>query len=315
MAVAPEVVKAVATLPMDLRRIRHFVTLADTLNFRRAAERLHIAQPALTVSIQKLECELGTTLFLRDARGVTLTPSGAVALLEARRLLFHAGQFAEIVRAADTGVGGTLRVGFVGSTTHQVLPWIVSRFRQAYPGVELVLKEATSANILRWITEEALDVGLVRTPLLSTGDIALSLLQTDRFVAALPAHHPLAARTSLELGMLAREPFVMYEPAEASGLHAAAMIACQSAGFLPIVRQEATQIQTVLALVEGGFGVALVPSVMPAQGEGRVRYLPIDDYPEAAGIGIALAVASSSEPPKVRHFREVAMGFPASIAG
>lgn len=280
--------------------------LADTLNFRRAAERLHIAQPALTVSIQKLEAELDTALFVRDQRGVALTPSGRVALAEARRILFHAGQFSELVHAAASGLGGTLRVGFVGSTTYHVLPRLVSRFRDEYPGVELVLRDATSASILRSLEEEALDVGLVRTPLMAHGTAALVPLERDQFVAALPRANPLAREPSLTLSDLSRERFVMYARGEASGLHSAAMSACQLAGFLPRVTQEATQIQTVLALVESGLGVALVPSIMQRFASDRLVYRPLADYPLAASIGIALTYLPQLESPVVRHFREVA---------
>ncbi|ABF12010.1 DNA-binding transcriptional LysR family regulator [Cupriavidus metallidurans] len=292
---------------MDLRRIRHFVVLAETLNFRRAAERLHIAQPALTVSIQKLEAELDTTLFLRDARGVALTASGRVALLEAKRILFHAGQFSERVHAAASGLGGTLRVGFVGSTTYQVLPRLVSRFREEYPGIELVLKEATSTSILRSLEEEVLDVGLIRTPLMSRGTATLISLQEDRFVAALPRRNPLAAKQPLTLADLAQERFVMYAQTEASGLHAAAMAACQTAGFLPRITQEATQIQTVLALVESGLGVALVPSIMRRFGSDKLVYSTLANYPNTTSIGIALAFSPHADGPAIRHFREVAI--------
>src|SRR3546814_332310 len=133
---------------LDLRRVRQFVVLAETLNFRRAADRLHMTQPPLTVAIQKLEAELGSRLFERGGSGgVSLTPSGQAALAEARRLLFHNVQLLAAARAASAGTGGALRVGFVGSTTNGVLQRIVRLFRAEYPGVELVLKEGTSMRI------------------------------------------------------------------------------------------------------------------------------------------------------------------------
>ncbi|MCT9070330.1 LysR family transcriptional regulator [Cupriavidus gilardii] len=291
---------------MDFRRIRHFVVLAETLNFRRAAERLHIAQPALTVSIQKLEQELETQLFVRETRGVTLTPSGHAALAEARRILFHAGHFREAAHAAASGMGGTLRIGFVGSTTYHLLPQLVSRFRAEYPAVELTLKEATSASIVKQLEDGALDVGLVSIPLLQAGRITLAPLEHDRFVAALPRHHPLAGHRSLNLSELAGERFVMYAREEASGLHAAAMTACQLGGFQPRITQIATQIQTVMALVESGLGIALVPSIMHRFANERLACIPVDDMPEAASIGLALAYCDDTETPTGRHFRQVA---------
>ncbi|MGH8807899.1 MAG: LysR family transcriptional regulator [Noviherbaspirillum sp.] len=291
---------------MDLRRIRHFVVLAETLNFRRAAERLHMAQPPLTVSIQKLEAELGTKLFVRGSSGVTLTPSGQAALVEARRLLFHGCQFAQSARSALDGTGGSLHVGFVGSTTYGMLQKLVPLFRTEYPGVELILREATSARIVQLLEEDALDIGLVRTPLLQSSKTGLVPLERDEFVAALPHGNQLAAKEPLKLGDLAGESFIMYVRTEAAGLYTAAMLACQQAGFLPRVTQEAVQIQTVLSLVESGLGVALVPSVMQHFVSDKIVYRALADCPPAAEIGLALVYRPEMESPAAQRFRMLA---------
>lgn len=291
---------------MDLRRIRHFVVLAETLNFRRAAERLHMAQPPLSVSIQKLETQLGTKLFVRTPNGVTLTPSGQAALVEARRLLFHGSQFEQIAHSASDGTGGTLQVGFVGSTTFGMLQKLVPLFRTEYPGVELILREATSTRIVQLVEDDALDVGLVRTPLLRSSNATLVPLERDQFVAALPRGNRLAGKSLLELGDLADESFIMYTRTEAAGLHSAAMIACQQAGFLPRITQEAVQVQTVLSLVESGLGVALVPSVMQRFVNDKIVYRTLADFPAAAAIGLALLYRPEMESPAAQRFRALA---------
>lgn len=293
--------------PMDLRRIRHFVVLAETLNFRRAAERLHMAQPPLTVSIQKLEAELGTRLFERGAQGVTLTPTGRTVLAEARKLLFHGAQLGAIARSALEGTGGTLHVGFVGTTTYGMLQKVVSRFRSECPGVELVLHEATSVAILQQLEDHGLDVGLVRTPLLGTTAATLVPLERDEFIVALPRGHALAGRGPLRLGDLAAESFVMYGAGAAAGLHSAAMLACQSAGFLPRVTQQGVQVQTLLALVESGLGIALVPSVMQRYASDKIEYRPLLDLPEVAAVGLALAYLPQTESPAAARFRAAAL--------
>ncbi|MEW6645344.1 MAG: LysR family transcriptional regulator [Pseudomonadota bacterium] len=293
---------------LDLRRIRQFVVLAETLNFRRAAERLHMAQPPLSVSIQKLEAELGARLFTRGgAGGVSLTPSGQAALVEARRLLLHNEQLLAAVQAAATGTGGALRIGFVGSTIHGVLQKIVRRFRDTFPDVELVLKEATSVRIAERIGRGDLDVGLVRTPLMTPAQAHLMPLLTERFVAALPLGNPLSQKRELKLQELAGESFVFYTRDDAAGLQAMAMLACQHAGFLPKVTQEATQVQTMLSLVESGLGVALVPSVMQHIPNPGVAYRPVTDISPAAGIGLALLLPELSSPAALR-FRDIARG-------
>ena len=292
---------------MDLRRIRHFVVLAETLNFRRAAERLHMAQPPLTVSIQKLEAELGTRLFDRGSQGVSLTATGRTVLAEARKLLFHGSQLGAIARSTIEGTGGTLHVGFVGTTTYGMLQKVVPHFRAEYPGVELVLHEATSVSILQQLEDQSLDVGLVRTPLLRATTATLVPLARDDFIVALPRGHALGGQGPLHLRELANETFVMYGEGASAGLHGAAMLACQSAGFLPRVAQRGVQVQTLLALVESGLGIALVPSVMQRYVSDKIVYRPLLDLPESAAVGLALAYMAQTETPAAARFRTVAL--------
>jgi DNA-binding transcriptional LysR family regulator len=238
---------------------------------------------------------------------VALTPSGRAVLVEARKLLFHGGQLQAVARDVVEGTGGTLHVGFVGTTTYGMLQRLLPRFRAEYPGVNLVLRESTSVAILDQLEERALDVGLVRTPLLRPTQATLVQLENDRFIVALPRGHELAQRGPLQLADLADQAFVMYGAGAAAGLRSAAMLACQSAGFVPKVSQEAVQVQTLLALVESGTGVALVPSVMQRYGSDQLLYRPLEDLPQAAEVGLALAYVKGGETPAAQRFREVAV--------
>ncbi|NIJ18154.1 LysR substrate-binding domain-containing protein [Sphingobium vermicomposti] len=243
---------------MELRQLRYFVTLADTGNFHRAAERLHISQPPLTVAIRKLEAELGATLFDRGSRGVTLTPAGRSSLEIARATLAQADRFREAVREGAVGERGRLRVGFVGSATFELLPRLITEYRRRYPAVELVLEEATSAEIARKLAATELDVGLVRLPLLHIAAVDTRVIDPDELHAAIPVGSPFASADSVELSALAQQPFILQS--RISVLHSITLTACQKAGFMPIVAQEAAQLSAVLALVRSGLGVALVPS-------------------------------------------------------
>lgn len=292
---------------MDLRRIRHFVVLAETLNFRRAAERLHMAQPPLSVSIQKLEAEFGTKLFVRETTGVSLTSSGRALLPEARKLLFHGQQLAETAKSAVDGTGGTLRIGFVGTTTWGMLQRLVPAYHAEYPGVELMLHEATSVQIVQQLEDRAVDIGLLRTPLLQSTSATLLQLEQDTFVAALPRGHPQAKKGPLHLADLANEQFVMYASSAAAGLHAAAMLACQEAGFLPKISQHGVQVQTLLALVESGLGIGLVPSVMQRYVSERIVYRPLTGLSAASSIGLTLAYMAENESPAAALFRKAAL--------
>lgn len=243
---------------MELRQLRYFVTLAETQNFHRAAERLNMSQPPLTVAIRKLEEELGTPLFVRGARGVTLTPAGRASLDMARATLSQADRFREVVREGAAGERGRLRVGFVGSATFEILPRIIPEYRRLHPGVELVLQEATSVEIGRKLAAGELDVGLVRLPLMETAAIDTEVIDPDELHAALPSGSHLALDSEVRLESLATEPFILQS--RISVLHSVTLKACHAAGFVPVVAQEAAQLSAVLALVRSGLGVALVPA-------------------------------------------------------
>jgi DNA-binding transcriptional LysR family regulator len=289
---------------MDLRQMRQLVVLAETLNFRRAAERLHIAQPPLSISIRRLEENLEVRLFERGRRGVRLTEAGRAALHDARLALFHAEQARRAARAAAAGEVGTLRVGFVGSATYALLPRALPEFRRRFPRVQLELTESTTARILARVEEETFDVGIVRSPVVRATPLRIETIERDVFAAVLPARHPLARSHRLRLADLAAEPFVFYSATEVPGLHAVALLACQAAGFTPRVSQEAVQVQTVVSLVESGFGVALAPSVAKRHSPERVVFRQLADPERTLAVGLALVYNAEPESGLVKRFRE-----------
>lgn len=291
---------------VDLRRIRHFVVLADTLNFHRASQRLHMTQPPLTVSIQKLETELGVQLFERHARGVRLTPSGEAALGDARQILHHAVSFAEKAALAQSGMAGLLRVGFVGSATQGVLQRLIPRFRAEYPQVELLLRDSSSMQILRELADERIDIGLLWTPVLDAMGSEFLTLQRQSLVVALPQGHPLARRRKLALSELRDERFIMYDATQAEGMRSVCMLLCQQAGFVPRSTQEAIQIQTVLALVQTGLGIALVPSMMAELAHAQLVFLPLHGLADQQLIALAMAYRAQSGQPAVQRMRALA---------
>jgi DNA-binding transcriptional LysR family regulator len=292
---------------LDLRRIRHFVVLAETLNYRKASQLLHMTQPPLTVSIQKLEAELGIRLFERDAKGVQLTRGGQAALADARRILQHAEAFAEMAALAESGRAGQLRIGFTGSATHGVLQRLVPRFRAELPRVELVLREGSSMGIVQSLATGDIDAGFLWTPVLKPMGAEFQILQRDTLVAALPKGHRLARQQQqLRLADLAQEAFVMYDALQAEGMRSVCMMVCQRAGFVPRAAQEAIQVKTVLTLVETGLGIALVPGlVQRASGEGVV-YRPLAELEGEDLIGLALAYRPQSTDPTVAALRALA---------
>lgn len=271
---------------MNLRHLRYFSELADTLNFHRAAERLHISQPPLSVAIRKLEEELGVVLFDRDQRGVRLTAAGRAALGPARQAIELAEQVREAVRQGAAGRRGRLTVGFIGSAIGDLLPRIISPFLRDFPQVELAFEEMNSVQIVQAIDARQVDIGLVRLPVMDSTPVKIDVIENDILMAALPREDVLSRRKVIPLRTLEDRPFVIYSPA--SVLHATIRLACHRCDFTPRVVQEATQVQTILSLVEAGLGVALVPSrSVRFAGEG-VRIVALDEQ-----VPISMGIARS----------------------
>jgi len=260
---------------MELRHLRYFVTVAEELHFGRAARRLHLSQPPLSMQIKALEEEIGVTLLLRNQRHVELTPAGEVFLKEARDILARADAATEAARRAARGETGDLRVGFVTIADYSILPAVLQRFRRASPDIRLVLQEATSDVQLRELGEARMDVGFVLPPVEEDRLHVLPLLQ-EPLVAALPESHPAArARGPIALRRLADSPFILFPRHMATGLYDDTIRFCRQAGFSPRVEQEAVQMQTIVSLVSVGLGVALIPASLRHLGRTGVVYKPL----------------------------------------
>ncbi|HSU20808.1 MAG TPA: LysR family transcriptional regulator [Variovorax sp.] len=294
---------------MELRQLRQFIVLAEEGSFSVAAQRLHMAQPPLSVAIRKLEEEIGLPLFVRGSRGVRLTAAGEAALAAARRSLDAASQIAAAALQAEAGDAGRLRIGFSGSVTVRLLPRLVQAFSQRCPAVHLSLSEGTNLELLSRVAAGALDLGLVRLPTSRPPELRFQQVEEDHFCLALPKGHALARKPSIRLAQLENQPFIAYAPSPVGGLHAAASRVLQDAGVAPRVTQEAVQVQTVLGLVASGLGVALVPAANTVyQRSSGAVFRPIADLPPAATIGIALAHHGRNPNPALRRFLTVAEG-------
>ena len=294
---------------MNLRQLRQFVTLAETGNFHRAAELLHMAQPPLSVSIRKLEEEMGEALFDRRSTGVFLTPVGEAMLADARLSLFHADQCRQAVIDAGQGQGGLLRIGIIGSATYALLPELIPSLRERFPKIELELAEATSSEILEGLISRRFDVGFVRYPVLHPTPFELLPMDRDDFVLAVSEHSPFAAQDAIALSDAALEPFIMYPQDKVPSLSALALMRCQLSGFAPRVAQEATQVQTIMSLVASGLGMGLVAGVARLVMPRGVKCLTLTDNPPGFHVGIALARLQGNTSRLVERFTEHALRF------
>jgi DNA-binding transcriptional LysR family regulator len=290
---------------MNLRHLRHFIAVAEELHFTHAADRLRIAQPALSRSIRMLEEELGVNLLERTQRRVRLTPAGRLYLDRAVRILQDIDRANEDVRRASAGEAGRLSIGFIHSSTYSVTPVILEHYRARYPDVELVLNEFTIWDQLTALKDNVIDVAILRPPVNDTG-IDSFTFRSERFLIVVPQSHALARLQSASVSELRDVDWVFFSQQQSPLFHSRIIAMCERAGFAPRVSQYATQIHTVLGLVRAGIGVAVVPSVARNMTIPGIHFLEIEEKP--APVQIALAWRQADNSPTVAAFRQIVSG-------
>jgi DNA-binding transcriptional LysR family regulator len=299
----------------SLRQFQQFLAVAETMSFRRAAKRLHMAQPPLTAAIRQLEEEIGVRLFERTNRINKLTAPGEVLRDEARRAIVQAERAVALTRRAGGGVIGSLRIGFVASAVRQSLPRLVAEFRETHPAVMLELEEATTARQLAALLEDRLDVGIVVLPLTPAPDISVHVLAKSSLMAAIPACHPLAddSESSIDLAALGHEPWILFPASEGPGLYSTILRACAEAGFAPQIAQRAIQMETIVGLVAAGLGVALVPSLFSESPREGVLFRELAGAGSPVPYEVALAWRKDDKTPVLREFIRIGtLGAPES---
>ncbi|CAA9463972.1 MAG: Transcriptional regulator, LysR family [uncultured Rubrobacteraceae bacterium] len=295
---------------MELRHLRYFVAVAEDLHFRGAAERLRIAQPALSQQIRKLEDDLGVKLFDRSGRRVRLTPAGSAFLEGARATLGQAEGARRAAVRADRGEVGRLSLGFTGSAAHEVLPRLVRAFREDRPDVELELRSLYTPQQVRALEEGRIDAGLLRSP--PVHDL-LEVLPVSReaLLAVLPEDHPLASEERVPLAALADEGFVLPPRRLSPAIHDRVIGLCRQAGFSPRVVQESAEsesdsaaLQSIAGMVASGLGVSLTVNIPESLNNPGAVCRPV--YGPEAGWDLVLAWRRDEGSPVVRAFVEVA---------
>jgi DNA-binding transcriptional LysR family regulator len=241
---------------VELRHLRYFMVVAEELNFSRAATRLHMAQPPLSVAIRQLEQELGTELFVRTTREVRLTEAGRVLVDGAQRTLAEADRAVAAARRAGAGELGRLTVGFSWSARFETLPALGQAFHATNPGVELLTQEMWNADMAPALRRGLIDVAVSLCPELPP-DLSHEVIRTERPIAILAEHHPLAREASIPVEALAGEELLLFPRELAPRLHDVLVGICRGAGFEPRLRSESFHTSWDLVLLADV--VALAP--------------------------------------------------------
>lgn len=262
---------------MDTRQMRCIVAIAEAGSLTKAAERLGLAQPALTQTLNRLEQELGIRIFTRSRRGATLTDAGLAILDDLRASLAYGDAAAERARAMGAGRAGRLTVGFVTHAVYEVLPNALRRLRAAHPQLDVVLREMSNAEQVAALEGGRIDIALLHPPVTVTARVHELRLGEEPMVAALPAAWPMAEDGCVSLADIARHGLVWFPEEQIPALRAQLLGALRRAGHETRVVQDANRTLTVLACVAAGLGCSLLPrSVRALQHEG-VRYAEVRD--------------------------------------
>lgn len=260
---------------MELRLLEQFVAVGEELHFGRAAERLFMSQPPLSMAMQRLEQEMGVSLLARNRRGVQLTAAGAVFLGEARQVLASVARAVELARQTAEGHVGRLRLGCMGPAVAAGLSDIVQSFMAAHPDVQMQLDEQISFRQLEMLRSGALDLAVVRLHGRHPDFCHTRLFCRDVYVAAVPADHPLARQCQVSLADVRGESIILYPRRMGPELYDAVIASCHEAGFSPHIVQEVATKSTTLALVASGLGIAFVPASLAKAGYNGVQFVPM----------------------------------------
>ena len=291
---------------MELRHLRYFQAVAEELSYSRAAQRLRIAQPALSRAVQEVEAALGAQMLERNRRTVRLTPAGRVLLREAAILFERWDEAMRRVRRTAAGEEGELRIGYIGPPTQPFLGKLLREYRRRYPLVSLHLEERTPERVWEMLAKGRLSLAFTRpVPTAEAAGLRTIVLRKERLGAVLPVHHPLAKKSALAWKHLAHEPLIVLARREGVGLHDAVLAGCRAANFSPRLAYTPSLIGTVLSYVEAGVGVGIVPESVVTP-ETALRFVPLKPV---VSVPLVLVWQEADDTPAVQRLRELVVAW------
>jgi DNA-binding transcriptional LysR family regulator len=289
---------------MELRQIRSFLSIAETLNFGRAAEMIHLSQPALSLQIRALENEIGVRLFERNRRKTVLTAAGVAFREDASGALLRLDQAVHKAKLAANGKLGILRIGFISTAGNEIVPTIIRQFREVNAEVEFSLRNVLTTDQIQMLEAGSLDIGFLRLPIGGHSELEVVTVHREPFVLVVPSSHKLAKRKRVRLREAAGQDFVMYERTYAPGFHDLIFGMLRDAGLIPNVRQTAGEMPTLISLVDSGIGIAILPASAVKRSTASVVACQITDEIPMSEIGIG--VRKGNRAPVLENFRSFA---------
>lgn len=264
---------------LELRHLRYFLTVADELHFSKSAEKLFITQPALSRQIKQLESYLNTDLFVRDKRNVSLTKTGEYLKDEAEFLFNHLDFVQQNILHLNAGDKGQLRIGFVGSAMHSMIPGLLKQIHAQSPDIHTVLTELTNQEQVDRVRKDELDIGFIRTMRLPDG-LRKKDVYEETFCLVLPNNHALDKHNFDSVKDLEDEAFILFSSQYSHGYYEKIMSIFEDQGFTPKVAHESVHANTIFRLVENGLGIGIVPSSLKQGFDLSIKFIDLVDIPQ-----------------------------------
>jgi DNA-binding transcriptional LysR family regulator len=292
---------------MDIRQLQYFITVAEYLNFTKAANQLYVAQSAISHQIADLENQLGVKLFIRNKRSVQLTPAGSVFLKEAIEIVEKTSEAIEKAKQTDGGIIGSLSIGFLSVHVRSFLPTLLKQFQKQHPKVELTLNHLPSKMLKEALEHGEIDFAFTQPSGLDRiDDIEIQPVKSEKYCVVMHKNHPLSSKRSIQLSELAKEPFIIHNRHDSPvGSFDLIVHLCEQSGFTPNIVSQPRFVDTVPVLVEAEMGISILPKSFEAISSPVIRFLEIDDINNENDFELVIAWKKNNLNPSISIFLDV----------
>lgn len=283
---------------IEIRHFNYFLAVAEELHYRKASEKLCISQPGLSRQIKQMEEILDVQLFVRNKRKVALTAAGEYLKGEIEFVLNHIEVTKKQLKYISHGNLGEVRIGFLGSAMQEVIPNLLIKLKDKFPGIRTSLEEVSNNAQINALLKDKLDMGFVRLSRVPEG-FNIKPVYKDTFSVVLPERYPLLSRDFNDVGQLSEENFILFSQDYSPLYYDTIMSICEDAGFTPKVSHKSVHAQTIFKLVENNLGVAIVPTSLQFGFQMKVRFIELKHISQKAILSVVWK--EDNRNPALRH--------------
>ena len=260
---------------LELRHIKYFLAVAEELHFRKAADRLFISQPGLSRQIKQMETELGVQLFERHNRKVSLTQAGVYLKYEYQSIIKSLDKVQKHAQLLHKGKEGELKIGYIGSAMHKIIPTFLLAIKKVYPNIHINLQEMDNQVQTSGILDHNIDIGFVRMDRVLRG-VEIRPIFEETFSLVLPKSHPINKNNFKDLSQLKDEPFIMFDSSYSPSYYEKVMQIFDEAGFSPIISHNSVKANTIYRLIENNLGGAIVPTSLKEGYDLNIKFIELN---------------------------------------